>query len=372
LFRCSSWFSVPACALALLSAAGAGPKRLVIADQDAMGPAGSDTRAWMVLLQDPNVELLGITTVTGDGWMKEETAHALRTLELLGRTDIRVYMGANQPLWRTQAWTEMAQKLYGRAHWMGAWRKRPGEFGPDKFPAPPHGNPATQAADEHAAQFMVRMVRKYPGRVTIYGAGPLTNIALAISLDPEFASLAQELVVMGGSLRPDTDLPEWTNAPRHEFNFWFDPESASITLRAPWKKVSVTTIDASLRTRVSPEVTDGVFPSDAPAAKYLKKYTRMRLQGIGQIAWDDLAAATWLDPTITTKKKVVYMDVNTDRGPGYGDTLTWSEELKPDLPLRQVHAQMEIDLAKFQKLLIRLFASPTPGATAPPILTEEN
>lgn len=162
------------------------PKRLVIADQDAMGPAGSDTRAWLVFLQAPDVELLGITVVAGDGWVKEETAHALRALELLGRTDIRVYEGANRPLWRTQEWTERAQKLFGKAHWMGAWRERGPEYGPGRFPPLPQGNPTTKPAGEHAAQFLVRTVRQYPNQVTIYGAGPLTNIALAISLDPEF------------------------------------------------------------------------------------------------------------------------------------------------------------------------------------------
>lgn len=173
---------------------------------------------------------------------------------------------------------------------------------------------------------------------------------------------------MGGSLRPDTPLAEWTNSPRHEFNFWFDPEAASIALRAPWRKISVTTIDAALKTRVAPEITDGVFPSNVAIARYLKKYTRLPVEGIAQIAWDDLAAATWLDSSITTKEKMVYMDVNTDRGPAYGDTLTWSEELKPDLPLQKVHAQVDIELPKFQKLLIKLFTSPTPGAKNPPIL----
>ena len=67
------------------------------------------------------------------------------------------------------------------------------------------------------------MVRKYPHEVTIYEGGPMTNLALAISLDPQFPELAQELVFMGGSLSPQTDNPEFANNPRHEFNFWFDP-----------------------------------------------------------------------------------------------------------------------------------------------------
>lgn len=56
----------------------------------------------------------------------------------------------------------------------------------------------TVVADKNAAQFMVEMVHKYPGKVSIYAAGALTNVALAIRMDARFASLAKELVIMGG------------------------------------------------------------------------------------------------------------------------------------------------------------------------------
>ena len=82
----------------------------------------------------------------------------------------------------------------------------------------------------------------------------MTNIALAVKLDPDFAGLAKELVIMGGSLNPQTTDPEFVNNPRHEFNFWFDPEAASIVLRAPWPKITDTTIDASLETNLNEEM----------------------------------------------------------------------------------------------------------------------
>ena len=75
----------------------------------------------------------------------------------------------------------------------------------------------------------------------------MTNLALAISLDPQFPELAKELVFMGGSLSPQTDNPEFLNNPRHEFNFWFDPEAAAIVLRAPWKKIVCTPMDISVK-----------------------------------------------------------------------------------------------------------------------------
>ena len=85
--------------------------------------------------------------------------------------------------------------------------------------------PTTKASIEDAAHFLIRMVHQYPHEVTIYAGGPLTNLALAQAIDPDFASLAKELIVMGGSLAPVTNDPEFTTTPRREFNFWIDPEA---------------------------------------------------------------------------------------------------------------------------------------------------
>src|SRR5258708_30460831 len=82
-------------------------KRKIIIDQDAAGPAGSDQQAILVLIQSPQTEVLGITVMTGDAWVKAEVAHTLRTLELIGRTDIPVVPGAEYPLVRRREETEL-------------------------------------------------------------------------------------------------------------------------------------------------------------------------------------------------------------------------------------------------------------------------
>lgn len=71
-------------------------------DQDAMGQASTDTNSILVFLQSPNVHLLGVTVVTGDGWLNEEVAHMPRLLELMGRSDNPVIPGRNQPMVRTK------------------------------------------------------------------------------------------------------------------------------------------------------------------------------------------------------------------------------------------------------------------------------
>jgi inosine-uridine nucleoside N-ribohydrolase len=333
-------------------------QRYVIADQDASGPGGSDMMSLLVFLQSPEVHLLGITVVTGDSWRDEEVAHALRLVETVGRNDVKVYPGAAFPLVRTLPWTQLANKMYGAATYQGAFSDRRTKTAWNAIPTMREGTPTTKPADEDAPHFMVRMVHKYPHKVTIYAAGPLTNVALAVRLDPHFAELAQELVVMGGSIVPDTQAAEWVNNPRHEFNFWFDPEAASIALEAPWSKITTTTLDVSLKTRPDPEVLDALAKAHSPAAEYVTAYTH-RPVTINYL-WDELAAAAWIDPTLITGERSVYMDVNTDHGPNYGDTLTWAEEYKPSLPLNKVHAQMDVDLPRLQKLLVDLLSHPAP------------
>src|ERR1700730_8798097 len=106
--------------LAVLTPAFA-QKRLVIIDHDGSGPADGNQMAMMVLLQSPQVEVLGITMVTGDGWRDEEVQHTLRMLELIGRTNVPVVPGAVFPLVRTQQETRLAAQLYGKVTWLGAW-----------------------------------------------------------------------------------------------------------------------------------------------------------------------------------------------------------------------------------------------------------
>jgi len=337
-------------------------RRKIIIDEDAAGPAGTDQQAILLLIQSPQTEVLGVTVVTGDAWLTEEVAHTLRMLELIGRTDIPVVPGAEYPLVRTKEETEQWEQRYGTVAWLGAWT-------PSLYHAPrelgtmPEGKPTTKAADEDAAHFLLRMVRKYPHEVTIYEGGPMTNLALALSIDPEFASLAKELVFMGASLSPQTDDPEFTNTPRREFNLWFDPEAAHVVLRAPWKKIVCTPVDISVKTRMSNELIDKIKAGNGPSAQYIGKYAR--LHGSYNYLWDELASVAWLDPSLITKKENRYMDVNLDRGFGYGDTLTWSDRDKPQRDLQSVEVQVDLDTEKFYKLFVELLRAPTPQPGKP-------
>jgi inosine-uridine nucleoside N-ribohydrolase len=352
---------------ALVATAGA-QKRLVLIDEDGSGPGGSNQMAMLVLLQAPQVEVLGITMVTGNAWRDEETLHTLRMLELTGHANVPVARGAVFPLVRTQQETRLTEAVDGKVAWLGAWGQGPtmlvetsnGEVkpvipehlqshAPYEIPPMPEGRPSLKPIDEDGVHFLIRQVHAHPHQITIYAAGPLTNIALAISIDPEFASLTQGIVLMGASLNPQTDDPEFATSPRHEFNFWFDPEAAHIVLRADWPRVDVTTVDVSIKAPFTKEMLDEIAKSRTPAARYIAAWSQDRYY-----LWDELAACAFLDLTLITKEKLVYMDVDLSHGPNYGDTLTWTEKLKPLTGVRLVHAQVDLDLPRFQKMFVDL------------------
>src|SRR5689334_23591125 len=102
-------------------AAEAGARRKVIIDQDAFGPAGSNMQAILLALQSKDVEVLGITIPSGDGWRDEEVNHTLRLLEIAQRTEVPVFPGAVFPLVNTQERTKRWETLYGPLFYKGAW-----------------------------------------------------------------------------------------------------------------------------------------------------------------------------------------------------------------------------------------------------------
>jgi len=349
-------------------AADATPRRKVVIDQDAFGPAGSNMQAILLLLQSKDVEVLGITVPTGDGWRDEEVSHTLRLLEIAHRTEVPVYPGAVFPLVNTQSRTKLWEALYGQLFYKGAWteqwpaegavRRTPYHADPYLVPPSPAGQPTIKPAPESAASFLSRVVHEFPGQVTILAAGPLTNIALTARLDPQFASLAKELVFMGGSFNPTpADNPfaaEYVNATRREFNMRFDPEAATIVLHEPWKKITEVPIDPTTKTFFKPEFIRDVAKGHAPFAAYLGEF------GQSYPMWDELAVAVWLDPSIVTRAKTLLVDVDTSFTAGYGNTLSWAPGEGPALDERPVNVVFEVDVPRFERMALALLKAPTP------------
>jgi purine nucleosidase len=347
----------------LLATSASAQKIKVIVDQDARGPGTSDQQAILVFLQSEKFDVLGITTVSGDQWVKEETQHVLRLLEISGRTDVPVYAGAEFPLLNSKEESERWEAMYGKFEYKGAWTDRfeaqrstvyeMPYHTPEVVPPMPEGEPHIKAAPGTAAEFIIQMVHKYPGEVVLWAGGPLTNFALALKLDPSVATLAKEFVLMGGGLYADKGAID-TGAidARREFNWWFDPEAARIVLRAPWKKMTITPIDISVKTHYTNEMKATIVKANTPVTQYLDKYS---LPGY---MWDEIAGAALIDPSIITGQKQLYMDIDVDHGASYGKTIFWDAKAQVPPYLRLANVQFDIDAEKFYKLYIDLMTRP--------------
>src|ERR1700694_5085333 len=335
----------------------------VIVDQDARGPATTDMQSILIFLQSDKFDVLGITTVSGDQWVKEETQRTLRLLEIAGRTDVPVVQGAEFPLLNSKEETERWEALYGKLRYKGCWSdfsKRPGNtplvfragyHEPDVVPPLVEGAPHTKPLDETAAHFIVRLVHQYPGEVVVWAGGPLTNIALALRLDAEVATLAKELVLMGSGMYANEGGINSIDG-RREFNWWFDPEAVRIVMRSSWKKITITPIDISVKTTVNPALKAAIAKADTPVARYLTKYAAESFM------WDELSAATMIDSSIITGQKELYVDIDVDHGSSYGETLFWEPgtELPPYERLATV--QFDVDTKKLYDLYIKLMTQP--------------
>lgn len=338
-------------------------RRKVIIDDDGFG------LMQMMLLEAKDVDVLGITSVSGDIWANRATAKDLRGLELMGRSDVPVVQGAVYPLVNSEALTDRWEALYGKLTWKGAWMKQwveptlqatPPYHGPDDAVDLPEGNPRTKPLDEAAANFLIRMVHKYPGQISIIACGPMTNLALAQRLDPQFAGLAKELVFMGGSLNPHQVLNnrfaadfarEYANSPRREFNIRFDPEAASIVARSPWRAITAVPVDPSTATQLSADLLARLSKAARPGLSPL-----IAQMPPGFPLWDEIAAAVWLDPKLVTEKETLFIDFNSQFGAGYGDMLSWRPGYQPDLGEQQAEVIRSIDPERMEKLIIGLLS----------------
>jgi len=330
----------------------------VIVDQDARGPATTDMQSLLIFLQSDKFEVLGITTVSGDQWMKEETQRTLRLLEIAGRTDVPVAEGALFPLLNSKEESEHWENMYGKLGYKGCWSDfskrtqvseayRAGYHDPEVVPHLVEGEPHIKPIVASAAEFIVRMVHQYPGEVVIWAGGPMTNIALALRIDPQVATLAKELVLMGSGMYADKGGINSVDG-RREFNWWFDPEAVRISMRAPWKKITITPIDISVKTNVGRALHDAIANADTPVARYLTQFSEPGFM------WDELSAAALIDPSMITEQKELYVDIDIEHGPSYGETLFWGPDVSLPSYERKATVQFDVDTKKLYDLYIKL------------------
>jgi purine nucleosidase len=180
-------------------AAGGGAQNIII-DTD---PGVDDAFALLLAMRSSELKVVAVTAVAGNVPLSLTLPNALRLVEIAGRQDIPVAGGASSPLIR---------KLVTAAYAHGNNGLAGVEFPPARL----------QPVKEPASDLICRMVRENARNICIVGIGPLTNIALALRQDPEIGSMVSSIVLMGGSLSGGNVTPA------AEFNFYVDPEAASI------------------------------------------------------------------------------------------------------------------------------------------------
>ena len=316
-------------ALAVLAPLGRGlaaEKEKVILDTD-MVELLDDGVAMMMLAQAPNIQLEGVTIVFGNTWVETGTAAAIRQLEGMGRTDIPVFMGVNEPT-RKDRFAHMAEekRLYGQnfdSHKGAAGYPRPSSW-QQVYRERYHREPELQPRKEATADFIVRTIRKNPGEVTLVAIGSGANLAAALDRDPSIAGKVKRVVYMAGAF-----MVEGNVMPHGEFNVWIDPESARKVYRAPWTEQVFLPLDVCNTAKLSRQeyqVLTGKITQPWARAMWKDYWAGPLFQqdpGFSSYVWDVLAAAVVIDPQVITREETLPVDVNDQVGPGYGDTMAY-------------------------------------------------
>ena len=198
----------------------------IIIDTD---PGVDDSMAILFALRSPELEVIGLTAVFGNTDVEVTAQNALRLVELEGHGHIPVAQGAGVPLSippRSRGKMVHGDDGMGMTH-----------------PPAPKG----KLAGVHAAQFIVDRVLAHPGEITLVPVGPLTNIALAVRLEPRIVSLVKEVVIMGGAATVPGNA-----SPVAEANIHNDPLAAAIVFSAGWP-LTMVGLDVTMKTIMTKE-----------------------------------------------------------------------------------------------------------------------
>jgi purine nucleosidase len=252
-------------------------RRRVILDVDT---GVDDALAIMLAVRSPELEVLGITTVSGNVPVARCTANTLLTLEVLDTPNVPVVSGAAAPLAR-EAFT--AAEVHG-SDGLGNVTAR--------YPTP------LRQATQGAVGFLLEMIRRFPGELSLVATGPLTNVAMAIQQDREAMRSVHGITVMGGAIRVPGNV-----GPTTEFNFAVDPEAAAIVLGAglPIRLVPLDVTEQVVLSREAVEEGRGIgklqaFIRDMTAATMA--FHREHEGFDGMFLHDPLAVGVVADPSL--------------------------------------------------------------------------
>jgi purine nucleosidase len=269
-------------------------------------PGVDDAMAILYGLRAREVDIVAIGTVWGNIDVDTATANTVRLLEIADRPDVPVAKGAGRPLIGVEP--TFSEVIHGPA-------------GMGSAVLPP---PAGTHTDEHAVAQMIRLARERPGELTLVAVGPLTNLGLALGIEPEIATLYKEVVVMGGAF-----LIPGNVTPVAEANIWHDPEAAQIVFQAPWQ-VTIVPLDVTEHALLSQELVEKLRDRRTRVGKHVHEISDIyftsyeaRLGHRASPMHDALALGIAVDPALIQSAPVTRVDVELDgahtRGMTVGD-----------------------------------------------------
>ena len=182
-------------------------------------------------------------------------------------------------------------------------------------------NPLIRPVGKNAVQFLIDTIKANPGEVTVKPIGPCTNLAIAIRMAPEIIPMIKSVVYMGGAF----DVPGNTT-PAAEFNWWFDPEAAKMTVRAPFADQLIVGLDVCEKYHFNKKIFSRITAADTEIAKMFKNKYGPEFEKnprFTRLVWDTIAAAVVIDPTLIVEQQTRWVDVNSEYGLDYGRSLAY-------------------------------------------------
>jgi inosine-uridine nucleoside N-ribohydrolase len=298
----------------------------VIVDCD---PGHDDAIALLLALASPEVELLGVTTVSGNQTLEKTTANAIRVLDHVGREEVPVAAGASRPLVRERT---VAARVHGET----------GLDGPDLPPA------AREPEPEHAVDWIARTLAAEPTPVTLVPLGPLTNIALFLARYPELEPKIERIVLMGGAIALGNVTPA------AEFNIWADPEAAQRVFSSGLE-VTMVGLDVTHRalltqayvTRLAAGGSAGKLVADLYG--FYVGVHRSRYGWDGAPVHDAVAVAHVIDGSLLETR---HCGVLVDTGPEPSRGRTYVDRWDVAAWTPNCHVAVDVDAVRFLELLV--------------------
>lgn len=351
--------ALSSCLLARVSAAvtrSAGhkavPKVIIDTDFNTIGDDGQVLAMAAQLHASHKLQILGLTIVVGNQYRDQEVSDCLKAVERLRiDTEVGIHIGAQVPFLHDYAAYQLEESRFGNATWyVGAYTL------PDthQLAAPPDGFATRTVPNrQRAVDFIVETVHRHPGQVSILAIGPLTNIALAMRQDPSIIPHIQQIVIMGGQIYAAGDA--FQGIP--EFNWWFDPESARVVLRADVER-KIIPLDVTETVPVPADIFETIANHEPATAitDLIKDSERW------SFVYDTLALASLYDATLDLDLRELYVDVSCEQtSADYGKGIVWEKDPYPQIGVVRLSSVVfKIDNGRFFDLYVNLLTRPVP------------